>query len=474
MVEATQGSRWQRTQVRLREISERFKLGPHHTIERFGVLMTVLTVTGVMVMGMATYGAVRAGNAVLGQVALYTSEFQTSRTGVQGTVDQVYVSSDRTRAMVLMKFTSPSQMSSEAADYYVYGTGIDGGPEGPPTRLDRPLAGAIYSFGNTGFLGVLLEAPEGFSDQLINLTVRAQKELMPPREEVLQTASTNTFARFDQWRVVINPAAEQAQWLAALDSEAMPTPESVYADAVVWPAEQAKRRAIDGRLAQMKTQLDRINNYVTQMESTPVRVGEDAAVRLLPPSLPKEIDGDTVTGMSATQLREKLDTLPISEIPEIAAKTDRARMMDTYADGYTPNTYVLNSNVTMDTGVDFDWRSRSVVDGYFQTLGGQDRTLGALLGRMDEQTRPSMSSRDLEWGLSNGGTITDLRSHEAGAKALMELRNNTAQAYDDFFQLKRGFQTVDLPDLLLMELDLAEVAETATRASGPEAVDFRS
>ena len=166
--------------------------------------------------------------------------------------------------------------------------------------------------------------------------------------------------------------------------------------------------------------------------------------------------------------------MPISEIPEIAGKTERARMLDTYADGYTPNTYVLNSNTTMSAGLDFDWRSRSVVDGYFQTLGGSERTVGGLLARLDTETRPSISTRDLEWRLSNGGVITDLRSHEAGAKALMELRNNTAQAYDDFFELKRSFQTVDLPDLLLMELDLAEVAETSTRASGPEAVDFRS
>ncbi|PZU04647.1 MAG: hypothetical protein DI630_00595 [Gordonia sp. (in: high G+C Gram-positive bacteria)] len=456
------------------KFSDRFKLGSHYTIERFGVIVAALSVTGVLVIGLTVWGAITAGNAVLGETALYNTTFVTSRTGVEGTVNPVYVNERRDRALVLMKFETPSQMSSDAADYYVYGTGIDGGPGGGPTTLEKPLAGALYSFANTGYLGVILEAPDGFAPQLINLTVRARKELMTPRNRPMSAGMDNSFVEHDQWRVVINPSASKARHLRALDSDRIPEPEDIFADVVTWRDEQAKRKILDRRLADMKTQLTRISNYTSLMAETSVPVGENSSVRLLPPALPAAIDGDSITGMDATELRRALRERPLNQIEGVANKTQRARLLDTFSDGYTVNTYTLNSARAMSGGTDFNWRGRSVADGYFETLGTGEASIADYLASLSSEPIPSISARDLRWPLSNGQTINDLRPGDTGAKPLIELRNNAMTAYDNYFQLKREYQTVDLLELLVMEQTLQQVAAGSTKASGPTAASFRS
>ncbi|MET3959841.1 hypothetical protein ABIE52_006776 [Rhodococcus sp. OAS809] len=452
----------------------RFKLGSHYTIERFAIIVAALSLSGVLVIGLTVWTAYNAGNAVIGQTALYNSTFVASRTGVKGTVSPVYVNENRDRALVLMKFDTPSQMSSDAADYYVYGTGIDGGPGGGPTKLEKPLAGAIYSFANTGYLGIILEAPDGFASQLINLTVRACKELMTPRNQPGSAGLDSSFAEHDQWRIVVNPAASGAQHLPALDSERIPEPEAVFAYAVTWREEQAKRKVLDGRLAAMKTQLTRISNFTSTMAQTAVRVGDDPSVRLLPPALPSAIDGDSITGMDSAALRSALDRTPADQIEGIGDKTPRARSLDSFSDGYMVNTYVLNSAGPMSGGTDFNWRQRSVAEGYFKTLGTGEPSISAYLAKLSTQPVPSMSARELRWPLSNGQTITDLRPGDTAAKPLIELRNNAMAAYDTYFALKRSYQTVDLLELLVMEQTLDSVAAGSTKASGPSAVSFRS
>ena len=392
---------------------------------------------------------------------------------MKGKVEPVYVNEERNRALVLMKFEIPSQMSSNAADYYVYGTGIDGGPGGSPAKLERPLAGALYSFGNTGYLGIILEAPDGFAPQLINLTVRARKELLTPRNQPSAAGMDNSFVEYDQWRIVINPAAKGAQHLPALDSERLPEPEEIFAYAVTWREEQAKRRVLDRQLADMKTQLARISNFTSMMAETSVRVGADPSVRLLPPALPREIEGDSITGMDSTELRRKLSEVPAEQIEGIGNKTPRARRLDTFSDGYMVNTYVLHSAAPMSGGTDFDWRQRTVADGYFETLGTGESSIGEYLARLSTQEIPSLSSRELRRPLSNGQSINDLRPGDTATKPLIELRNNAMTAYDAYFALKRSYQTVGLLELLVMEQTLDQVAGGATKASGPDAVSFR-
>lgn len=451
--------------------TDRFRLGPHYAIDRFGIKVVILLVTGVLVMTMTGYGAWRAGQAVLGAQSLYTGEFTTSRTGATGKVDAVYRNADSTRAMVVMTFDEDSSMSSRAEDYQAFVMGMD---DGSATEVAAPMAGQIYVFGETKSMGVLLEAPEGLPQQMINVTMRAKKELMPAVERPGGSAG-GSFAEFDQWRVVINPGGSSAIKLSALGSEKTPAPEDVYSDVVLWQKERAQRRTLDGLLAKMKTQLDAIESLHEQMETTTVQLGADKNVRLMPPSLPSVISGDTITGMSSTELRKELGRTSADKIEGIGNKTERARQLDTYSDGYLPNTYVLHSKELMPGGMDFDWRSRGVSDGYFEGLNTGSPSIAEYLSKVQaDGGRGGFHSRELKWPLSNGKTTEDIRSLDVGAKPLLDLRNKTISAYDEYYRLKQEYQTYALVQMLVLESELNGVASTATISGGSEAVSIRS
>lgn len=454
--------------------SDRFRLGSHYTIDRFGIKVGVLAVIGALILVGASCSAFQAGKAELGAQALYTSKFTTSRTATTGAVDKVYRSNDGHRALVTMTFDDPTRMSTQASDYYVYAVGLDGSDA---KSVSYPLTGQIYVFGSTGTMAVLLEAPEGFDQQLINLTVRAKKELSPPRADLQQQDFTPSFREHDQWRVILNPAASGASPLRALDSEKTPDARSVYADAVLWPTEADQRRKLDGLLAQMKAQHDRMDALGDQMASTSVTLGADRDVKLLPPSLPEVIDGDTFSGMSATELGVKLSQTPADQVEGIGDKTRRARMMDTYDDGSLPNTYVLHSRKTFPGGTDFDWRSRTVSDGYFESMGTGYPTVEEYLSALQNAAagqQASLSARDLRWPLSNGKTINDIKPTDTGATPLIDLRNRAIAAYNQYYALKQQYQTYELVQLLVYESRLDGVADSATVAGGSGTVDVRS
>lgn len=144
---------------KLQNFANKYKLDKHHTIERFGVVSAAMLVTGTLVIGGGLVAAHNATSSDLTTVASYTSSFSASRTQVEGDVENVYRSPDGKRAMVMMRFKEEGTMSSDASSYQVYVTGIkDGDPNGSPTKVNTTMAGSIYSFGDTGYLGVLLES----------------------------------------------------------------------------------------------------------------------------------------------------------------------------------------------------------------------------------------------------------------------------------------------------------------------------
>lgn len=467
-IAGTSGGALQRYRGWYSDVSERFKLGQHYTIDRFGIKITALAVLGALVLTLTGYGAVQAGKEQLGTQSLFTPEFMASRSGAMGTVDGVYRNREGTRALVVFSFENPSMMSTDAKDYYSYVSGMS---SGRAEKVDTPMAGQIYSFGTTGTMALMLEAPDGFESQQLNITMRAENELSPPVADPGQGRG-GAWAQYDQWRMVVNPGASETRWLAALDSQVTPSPEALYADAVLWTSEQDQRRRLDQMLSDLKTQSQRIENYHEQMETTSVRIGEDPGVRLLPPSLPEEMLGDEITGLSSTELRAELESRPADQIEGIAEKTDRARLIDTYTDGTVPNTYRLIPGKIMSAGLDFDWRSRTVSEGYFDRLGTGASSISEYLAELQTSKVTRLSARDLKWPLTNGSDLSEARV-DASASALLELRNNAIAAYDAYFKIKRDYQTYGLVQLLVMESRLEAIGQTSTVVAGSDAVEVR-
>lgn len=457
-------------------ISEKFKLGPHYTMERMSIVVGSFAVVGLLLTGTSVWQASQADRVDIAGVASYTGEFEASRTGQIGEVTGVYGDGIGTRAMVMMKFAKPSEMSSDAEDYTVHITGIEGDARsGKPAKVAQPTAGEIFAFPGNGYLGIMLDAPDGFSEQLLNLTVRAKKELSDakpmPEEDRISQGLDSSFAEHDQWRVVINPVADT---VVAAQALATPQPEirDIYAEMVVREEEKAKRVELDGHLAEMKTQYDRMVSFEDAMSRTSVRVNADEGVRMVPPRLPDELAGDEIVGMSSAEVGKALQSNEPEDIPDLAKKTELARLLDTQ-EGFMPNTYDLLSDATVVGGIDYDWRSSTIEEGYLDwVIPAGVSPIDYLMGKAVEPV-PELALREESWMLTNGMDMSELSGSDPAVKPLLDIRNNAMQAYNSYFSLKVEYQRNLLPSLLFMENDLDTIVANATTASGPDAVTFK-
>ena len=455
------------------KIVDLFTFSSHETMERMRNVVMGMVITGVIIAGGSGYAASVRGISDISRVASYASEFTTSKTQQQGTIDGVYRNADGTKAMVMMTMASPREMPSSADDYYVYVSGMKA--DGKATKVAQASAGGIYSFGDTGVFGVMLAAPEGFSDsQLLNLTIRANRELVPTveltEEQRINRGWDETFALWDQWRVVINPIADEAIHARSLDAE-NPDPRDMYIEMVATQEEASIRRKLDGHLGKMHATLSRLDSYNDRLERTRVRIdGED--VRIAPPMLPEELIGDEMEGMSSAELSRELDTTDPESIPDVAYKSIRARELDTYDDGYMVNTYRLQTNRNVAGGLNFDWRPVTLEDGYSTgVVPAGTSILDFLLARPSADQAPDL--RNEAWVLTNGQPMEELPRGDESTRSLLDLRNNLIQSYGSYWKLKNDYQRLLLPELLLLEQRVDEVADNVDIATGVESVEFR-
>ena len=200
-------------------LGARFKLDSHHAIERFGVFFGAIALSFVVIFSATGVSAYANNQEALSSKALYTPTFKTSKTDISGDVPGIFVNADRTRAMVLMSFKDTTKVSANAQDYRGFLTGSSRGLN--QESLQTKVAGSVYVFGSTGYMGVMLDSDKPFNPQIMNLTMRANTELVYKdggASTDKDLPADGSFQKFDQWRVFFNPGGSEATVSAALSA----------------------------------------------------------------------------------------------------------------------------------------------------------------------------------------------------------------------------------------------------------------
>ncbi|WP_444961790.1 hypothetical protein [Nocardiopsis sp. M1B1] len=418
----------------------KLKLGPHHAIERFGVITSVVAATFAMLLVGTIVSATANNRARLDETALYTASFTTSRTELSGTVDGVYTNGEGTRALVLMRFddSAAGSFSTDAANYQAFLTGSN--EQLDTQALATAITGSIVVFGSTGYLGVVLESDAPFEQQIASLTLRANSELVykegTGRELREDLQDDGSFTEFDQWRLFVNPGASGTEEAASLEGESV-DPAALYYELVVAEQEQEIRAAMDEQLMEMRTVLARIDEYDGEMS----RVNVDG-VFIEPPQVPVQVDGDAVTGEPA--------------------------------DAETESTLALETDWVDPRGYDFDWRSGSVEEGYLDAVMPADETsYVTFLGekaRAEDEENAGFSANDMEWLLTDGNDLKEQGQTSQAMEPLTDIMNNTTQAYQDYHRLKTSYQVDSYSELLDLEVTLRGVDSSGSVNAGEEAL----
>jgi hypothetical protein len=412
--------------------SGKFKLDSHHAIERFGVFFGIFAVTGAIVISASGASAYQAGRDSLSQTALYTSDFRTSKTNLDGTVDGVYTSKSGNRALVMMHFSPTAQISYNAADYKAFLLGSDTSLSSEPVSTSG-IKGSFYTFGSTGYVGVLLNAARPFDRQVLNLTVRANAELTAPGAKQPQSsaklADDETFSKYDQWRVFFNPGASETRKIAALDALAF-DPAQAYYEVALKEKETEARDALDRKLVEMRANLTQIQSYTSDLQTTKID-----GLFLRPPAVPVSIATDQITGVSAVEAKDGVSTL------------------------------ALQTKHVVPGGFDLNWRAGNVYDGYLDALVPAGQSYARFFtGKRDEQSGlMSKQISDMQWVLSDGTNLTrDYQSSDVTMRPLMSIMNNLSQAYLNYSRNKSQY-TSDLSlDLLRLDMSLRDVQSNST------------
>lgn len=417
----------------MKNVGKKLRLDSHHMIERFGVMVGILAVTGAL-LGVSGVGfSIEKNRKQLGSQAVYTQTFKTSKTNIPGEVTGVYSSKDKSKAMVLLKFENVVQVAADAKDYqsFLTAANLSGGqelPKGSPK-------GSIYVFGTTGYIGVYLVNAGGFDSQVLNLTMRAKSELVVPNSvNSNKDKIDSSFSNFDQWRVYFNPGASEAKHVDSLDG-ATPDPKQMFYEMVTVPKEDETRTLLDGDLKKMQTTLADVEEKTNRLNTTTVGntgVKVVAPGAMDPSRVPVQIAGDKVTGKE---------------------KTDKAA-----------STLKLESKHTLSGGYDFDWRSGTVLKGYLDAMTPAGMDYVTFLSKKGSEPSESIdvSDRTMAWTLSDGQLLANVNLSNPAYATVSENVKNLTAAYTAYFAAKQTYESNDLPKLLNLEVELRSVEANTT------------
>lgn len=395
-------------------LMEKLKLGPHYRMERFSLLFCVMVV-GILVTTVSCFVAhVQTQNTTLGEQAIYSTEFETSKTGVSGKVIDVYSSEDKAKTLLLLKFDDTKVVSTNADNYQMFLTGAS--VEQNKQTLDGIPSGSIYMFGNTGYMGIYLVNKDGFGPQILDLVVRCNSELQTnASEDVDEEVEDKSFVDYDQFRVYFNPGASKAKHLDCLDGSKAPSIKDFYNEAVITPQEDEIHAQLETQVNNMRVSLNQIHEYEERLKTEGITV----------PAEPSVIAGDKVI---------------------------------TNDDG----SYTYKPATVLPGGYDLDWQHTSVVDGFIDDLiaktDSPNMTVDQYFAMMTREANGDASgnkldTNNIEWQLNDGTLISSLSGGKSSRYTkYMEMCNDLTNAWRTYYNQKVDYQREMLGSLLDLEV----------------------
>lgn len=258
------------------EFQGRFKLGPHHKMERMAIMTGVLVTTLVFSTGVSFMVQQEHNHIQLTGKAVYTTQLSFSKSDHTGKVSNVYRSSDGKSAYILFKMDSVDDMSLDANNYKVFVSAFQ-------DRLKFKPTGSFFIFGSTGYMGVELHDERGIPKQVLDITIRSTKDI---REDASVAPSSGdnsdaSFSKFDQARIYANPGGDKANVIKELNDSNV-TSKDLYMTMIANPVDKATRKDIRASEAKLSRLLTRASEYTTRIK--------DAGY--IAPSSPTWMDGD--------------------------------------------------------------------------------------------------------------------------------------------------------------------------------------
>lgn len=424
----------------MKNIKDKFFLGRHQKMERFSLGFFVLSILLVFTMVVGFRQNMIKNSHLISDKAMYNELIQTSKTHVQGTVLGVYGNKTHTKSLVLLHFPDINKISTDAKNYNVFVTSAD--VDGNQRRFTSKPTGGVYVFGDTGYVGLYLVNNAGFDKQILQVTVRANLELVAKdnansEEKPEGKEGDTSFAKFDQFTIYCNPGASQVEYIKALEGEGSPDASILYRDAVSDKETLLAKEINKKQLENIEIALNNVKEHTKRIEKRGVVI----------PNLPEVLVGDTIS-------REKKGEKIV---------------------------YKYNVKNDFKGALHFDWQNKSIQDGFVKDAmknyknltvsSGKDFLVAQALDAKENPTSLNLNIKD--WKLKDGRLIEDLNTETNSNDEYVSL-NKACQDYvkvlDDYYKLKLDYQTKTQVDFIRSEVLLGMVSDLQTTYFGDDVV----
>lgn len=432
----------------------------HKGIERFFLCCVALVVmfSGTIFM-MNSKRWKNVGDAIKYE-PIFNGDIKMSKTDTGGKVLGVYTNVDKTKALVVLRFNDASMISTNAEDYRLFITPakIKGN-----MRSKLNLGASIFSFGDSGYFGVLFTNADGFKNQLIQVIFRNDSTLNTDLGEDLsnrQMTVAESFKYYDQGLFYINLGAINTPLLKMLNEDDLNLNE-VYSNVVLKSRDTDTRMSLDSTIEHLIETRKIINEYHDRL----LRYSANG-LTLLDTSIPEWVTEDVfekyssgeVIGSEGVDESESVNESEVETTLDTGSSTDKSDdVSDEVFDEnyiYEP-TYTYTSTDVFDGGIMFDWWKSDVIKGYGELVSAPSSAeLLAYVKKIPDLKYEKVYSKT-DWFMSDGTPVDrfiDENSNLDYVNTLATVMDTYNSYLNDYKNTKKDYQMRLLPKLLYLTL----------------------
>lgn len=438
----------------------RILTGSHYKMERFCLLFSALFLTMLLILLNCLRINYKHAQLNLGAQAVYTRSGQFSLSQTYVNVENVYRNKDFTKAFVLLKTEDAGMrtLPADAKDYMMFMTAME-----KKSPLTCTPTGAIYMFGNTGYIGLYFADEKGFEANMYDIVLRNTRMIVQPQTAAADASFRDkSYVKNNQMHFYVNLAGSDGVEASFLEQE-NPTMRDIYVELLSMSDESSIKQGLNTTLLEMNATMAQINEYGLRLSET---------YGLAVPLLPVSIEGDYVTTnpeltianpnvFSSTMLRRTGSAHVASQYTiEVDSSDDAA-----YQEYVRGDDLYLVTDFVFPGGVQFDYQSTSLLDGIVEQFKDPSMTYDQwLTHQQTEANNYSSSDTGANWGQWK---YKDGRNFESSAYdvTLQAIGSDIAQyeqAVNKLVSLKSGYQTKQLYDLLALDTSSKSVATMFT------------
>lgn len=411
---------------RLVKLRDRFKLGPHHKMERFTIMLSSTLVFLLLFTGISFAGHQSKVATQMSVQSVFTTDFTYSLSQQRGTVMGVYGDEDRQDVMVLFKMDDPASLSANAENYEVFITG-------EKNELDYQPDVSFALFGATGYGMLRFEHEAGMANEVLDVIVRSNSSLTETGEVAEEELVDASFGTFDQAQIYVNPGAGEINELKNIEV-GEDDPSRLYAALVAETQDDQIRTRIEEETKSLGTAINQADEYRNRL----------VAAGYKPPETPWFVEGDYIDD-----------------------------------DGvFRPAKYLRAAH-------EIEYAGREILDGYINQvadgLAGYDEYVKDYEAKQDKSNDtdatlvedvPNFTTIEADDGssleLSSITTGKSPTSQVAAKDAAESLRS----VWQDHLSAKRTIQVELMLELLLLDADVLSQPALYSEASGEKTVYF--